>query len=54
MIDLILIRLSRNFDQLIHVCPSAAIRYDSQYYDVDMLMKEIESDRTLDRVLVVE
>ena len=38
-----------DFDQLIHVCPSAAIRYDSQYYDVDMLMKEIESDRVFYR-----
>ena len=34
-----------DFDNLVNICPSSAIRYDSQYYDVDMLMKEIESDR---------
>lgn len=38
-----------DFDNLVNICPSSAIRYDSQYYDVDMLMKEIESDRVFYR-----
>ena len=33
-----------NFDNLIDICPSTAIRYDSQYYDEEELFSKIKED----------
>lgn len=38
-----------NFDNLIKVCPSAAIRYDSEEYDIDSLMDKIKEDQVFFR-----
>ncbi len=35
---------SGNFDNLIHYCPSNAIRYDSQPYTIDELLEKIKQD----------
>ncbi len=32
------------FDEVINTCPTGALRYDSQYYDVEGLIKEIKKD----------
>lgn len=32
------------FDEIVDACPSAAIRYDSQVYDVEALMEKIRED----------
>lgn len=37
------------FDNLIQYCPSGAIRYDSQEYDIDELMEKIKEDRVFFR-----
>lgn len=34
-----------NFDNLVKICPSTAIRYDSEEYDIDSLMKMIREDK---------
>lgn len=36
---------SGDFDNLVHICPSSAIRYDSTLYTVEELMSKIEEDR---------
>ena len=36
---------SGNFDNLVHICPSSAIRYDSTLYTVEELISKIEEDR---------
>ena len=33
------------FDNLIKVCPSSAIRYDSEEYDIDKLIEKIKEDQ---------
>lgn len=38
-----------DFDDLIRVCPSAAIRYDSEEYDIDSLMEKIKEDQVFFR-----
>ena len=38
-----------DFDNLVRVCPSNAIRYDSQMYDVDELIEEILEDKVFYR-----
>lgn len=38
-----------NYDNLVKMCPSGAIRYDSDYYSVDELMKKIKEDRVFYR-----
>ena len=34
-----------DFDNLIKVCPSSAIRYDSEEYDIDKLIEKIKEDQ---------
>ena len=33
-----------DFDNLVRICPSGAIRYDSEYYDIETLMQKIRDD----------
>lgn len=40
---------SGDFDNLVRACPSAAIRYDSEYYDVESLLKKIKEDQVFFR-----
>ena len=42
-------KYSGSFDNLIHACPSGAIRYDSTWYTAEELIKEIEKDRVFYR-----
>lgn len=38
-----------NFDNLIRACPSGAIRYDSEEYDIETLLKKIQEDQVFFR-----
>lgn len=38
-----------DFDEIVNECPSGAIRYDSEYYTIDELMKEIKKDEVFFR-----
>ena len=38
-----------DFDNLVRICPSGAIRYDSEYYDIETLMQKIRDDRVFYR-----
>lgn len=38
-----------DFDNLVKACPSAAIRYDSEEYDMESLMKKIKEDQVFFR-----
>lgn len=38
-----------NFDNLVKICPSAAIRYDSEEYDIGKLMEKIKEDQVFFR-----
>lgn len=37
------------FENLVRMCPSAAIRYDSEEYDIDRLMEKIKEDKVFFR-----
>lgn len=38
-----------DFDNLVKICPSSAIRYDSEEYDIDKLMEKIKEDQVFFR-----
>lgn len=38
-----------DFDNLVRVCPSGAIRYDSEEYDIETLLKKIQEDQVFFR-----
>lgn len=40
---------SGNFDNLVRACPAAAIRYDSEEYDIERLLEKIKEDQVFFR-----
>lgn len=43
------LKYNGDFDNLVRICPSAAIRYDSEEYDIEELMDKIKEDQVFFR-----